>query len=437
MPEKAQGMNLLIISAYFAPGAQIGGQRATKLACSIGDLGWRPYVLTISEACSELTDPSFDMSRLESVPVVRVPCSSPWNHSRWWYRLPPGPRRTALRLLRVPFKITEPLLLTTGDVFYPWSLRATSKGVSLARDNAIDLIWATVPQWSAAHLAYRIWRRTGVPYVVDFRDVRHLPERLGARWVAHRAMKRERAAVENAAGITTVAPGQFEALCRLHPAAIRRPHCLVYNWFEKPKGEPSASHKFDRRTILHGGSLYGGERRMDGFLGGLARLKSDAAFGKTGLQFLQYGLAADLLPQQARRYGVSDIVTVHPMVPSELFRAYCRASDVLLLVVGRSQGHVEHAGAVPGKVYEYFAARRPILVVGPPGCVAGRMVERIRRGLAAPDDQPDQIAEALRRLLDPSQVRSDIDLSDDAIKDYQGSTVVPRLAAFLGSLVKT
>jgi UDP:flavonoid glycosyltransferase YjiC (YdhE family) len=50
-------------------------------------------------------------------------------------------------------------------------------------------------------------------------------------------------------------------------------------------------------------------------------------------------------------------------------------------------------------VYEYLAARRPILVLGE-GTEAARIVERAGAGIVTPAENPAAIAAALRRLLE-------------------------------------
>jgi hypothetical protein len=57
-------------------------------------------------------------------------------------------------------------------------------------------------------------------------------------------------------------------------------------------------------------------------------------------------------------------------------------ADLLLLVVGET-----HGGMVPAKIFDYLAARRPILAIGPPGSEAGMILEESGAGgvLAATD----------------------------------------------------
>jgi hypothetical protein len=75
-----------------------------------------------------------------------------------------------------------------------------------------------------------------------------------------------------------------------------------------------------------------------------------------------------------------------------------READALLLLIPRASGH--GPAIVSGKVFEYVAARRPILAIVPPEGAAAELV----RGLAAgPVHDPEDvagIARSLESLLD-------------------------------------
>ena len=70
-----------------------------------------------------------------------------------------------------------------------------------------------------------------------------------------------------------------------------------------------------------------------------------------------------------------------------------RAADSLLVLTG-----MQRRGEATQKIFEYLAAERPILVLGD-DTAAATIVERSQSGFAAPVDDPEAIAVALRRLV--------------------------------------
>jgi hypothetical protein len=73
--------------------------------------------------------------------------------------------------------------------------------------------------------------------------------------------------------------------------------------------------------------------------------------------------------------------------------AEARSADLLLLLVNTTPGA---AAAVPGKLYEYLAARRPILTLAPLGAEASAIVVEAGAGWVAQADRPERVEAALR-----------------------------------------
>lgn len=105
-------------------------------------------------------------------------------------------------------------------------------------------------------------------------------------------------------------------------------------------------------------------------------------------------LAADL---QQVEPGIGELVQRHEYLPYAQAQRTMQAMDALILVNG---GESDDAVFVPGKLYDYLMARRPILFVGHPG-EASAMVER-SAGAAwcHPYGNPAAVAASLETLLD-------------------------------------
>jgi hypothetical protein len=416
-------VRLLVVSVSFPPGAESGAQRPAQLVRRIAAHGFEPHVLTIPERCRFETEPEALATLPEDLPVETVPCASPWEHTRAWSRAR-GARWLALGAARGAVRMLRPALPV--DTHYPWALRAARPGAALVRERGINLVWATAPPWSAHVLARRLHERTGVRCVLDFRDVvHHVP---GNRQ-ATRSLEEQRAALRAAAGISYVAPDQPRALAA-HSAIESIPRRLVYNWFDAEDCALAPPRGFDVPTLLHGGILYSGARRLDGLFQALAgmRLRGDAL---RLLSLSPPGRDFEYLQALRAHHALGEAVQIEPALPRLTFLGACMGAELLLLPVGHDRGAAAHERAIPAKLYTYFAARRPILVIGPRGCEAGEMVMRLGRGIAVPDDDPPAIAGAIERLRAGLGPHGPLDLSLEAVREFEASHAVPRLAEFL------
>lgn len=421
---------LLIISRIFAPCASIGGHRAIKLARGIGPHGWKPIVLTAPPRCQEPIDPDLGRDVLTNTPLVQVPCYTLSQHCQDLHNNSGPLRRRLLQAGRGLGKIVSAFI--PGDTAVPWAIAARGPGIRAIRDWGVDLIWATCPQFSAARLAYQLSVATGVPYVIDFRDVPCPDETANVR--AARLLQLERRIVAGAAAVCYVSPGQRDSLLARYPDLDEVRTRLIYNWFEAKDGniKPSA---FGRKTILHGGVLYAGHRKLGAFLQALARLRAESDFSQ--LQFLQHSIEQDLsyLVRDCEKYGVTQAVRIGQSLPREEFLRACRGADILLLAVGRDSAGLQHAGAIPGKLFDYLAVRRPVLVVGPLGCEAGKIVESIQCGLAVPDDSTDEIAGAIRLLFQKQGRRGPLKLDMASAGQFEAAGAMRAFASLFDDVL--
>jgi len=93
---------------------------------------------------------------------------------------------------------------------------------------------------------------------------------------------------------------------------------------------------------------------------------------------------------------LEDVVHFRDSLPhSETLRLE-RESHILLLV---KYSNPVYDGMVPGKLYEYIGARRPILGLVPEG-EAKSLIDELRRGETAPLDDPELVANAILRMYD-------------------------------------
>lgn len=423
--------NLLVISSSFPPDASIAAKRPYKLVQNISKLGWNPHVLCLEPSCYHETDVELGKDIFHSVPVTQVSCKSPWSHAKLWReKYSRGVSSHLARLTSAGAKASQPYI--PFDDRYTWALRATKTGVNIVRRNNIDLIWATAPLLSNLYLAYRVAKKTGIPYIVDYRDVypaglvnkSHLCNRYN--------YKLENEIVQHSSGISFTAPEQENVLLKKFTSTQTKPRCLIYNWFDLSQSSHLAPQTHSFFSIIHGGSLYMGTRKLDGFFEALALIKKQAPDGLKNMKFQQYGYHAGLtyLEDLRTQLGLGETVEFRERLTHDTFVSMCKGADILLLVIGHDTELNQHAGAIPGKLYDYFAACRPILVIGPEGCEAGKMVMKLNRGIAVPDDNAPQIAEAISLLAQKKVPRGELDVSMDAVRDYESKAAIEKMAVF-------
>jgi glycosyltransferase involved in cell wall biosynthesis len=392
--------NVLIVSYYFPPSGGPGVQRALKFARYLPENGYRPLILTVPETAAF---PVRDESLLAECPPPDQVFRSPITEFYGVYRRLSG-RRQGVALDIQTANQEDPgwrdrwLRRLRGALFIPdgrmgWVLPGTRTGVQICREHGVAAVLATGPPFSAHWIAARVGARTGLPFVLDFRDPwvggpRYIPrprlvERLDAR-LEHRCVSR-------AARVTTAFPSIRHDLLRRHPGLDPGKFTVITNGYDAADFEGIPADPPREWTLTHTGTLF------------VHHIPT------TLFEVLRAWLAED--PERSRILRVRFVGRVDPAVESliktppldriagiEGYVPHRRSVEMivnshllLLLVVGDPMA----GGVIPGKVFEYIGSGTPILALAPEG-EAADLIRRTRAGrVVAPGD-----AAGIRRALD-------------------------------------
>jgi glycosyltransferase involved in cell wall biosynthesis len=280
-----------------------------------------------------------------------------------------------------------------------WLLPAWSTGVwDRLRAEPPDVIYSSAPPWTGQLVAAGLKAALRRPWLADFRDPWARAPWRGDRYrfAMRTAAALERFVVRRADRIVFVAGGNMRDFAAHYGAEAAQRFHLVPNGcdpaefdaIERTPAPVDAPH-----VMLHAGSLYAGRTPTPV----LAAVKRAIDAGRLDrqrfrLRFMGANAVATDLPAACRELGIEDVVEFLPRVPrSESLRAMVSASSLLLLQPG-------HTVSVPGKVYEYLAAARPILALAEEGETAD-VVRSSGLGVSVTPENEPALAEGLMAVL--------------------------------------
>ena len=417
----AHAGHVLVVAYDFPPHAAIGTMRTLRVVRQLHESGWQVTVLT-GDPRSFLATTPVDQKLLERVPagvhVVRA------GSIRGWQRLQQGIRgarpahtSTATAPAAAPRGTTQPrtrsglvaalargkdvvdAALAIPDREIGWLLPAITRGVFAAtRGSRPDLIYASSPPWSGMLVATALKSILRLPLVADFRDPWARAPWRGDRYpFALRAAGRlERHVVAAADRIVFVAQGNRDDFAAFYGADVATKFHVVPNGCDPAEFDqlPTPERRADVHVMLHAGSLYGGRTPVPLFKGIARAIKAGTLdrdrfrlrfLGATSMQSVD-------LPAACRDAGIEPLVEFTPRVPrADSIRAMTEAGSLLLLQPG-------HTVSVPGKVYEYLAAGRPILSIAEEGETA-HVVRSSGVGLSLTPDDEAGIAEGIATVV--------------------------------------
>jgi glycosyltransferase involved in cell wall biosynthesis len=295
-----------------------------------------------------------------------------------------------------------------GAIFIPdvqlisWMPFAVRAALRLHRRDPLDAVITTSPVESAHAVGLALSRR-GVAWVADLRDGWRF-EAPREEWPL-RPQRRldaalERLVVSGADDVVTVSEPLSEDLRRRYGIAVE----TITNGFDPEEivnatdaaGAPAprapAAVDPSKLTLVHTGGL-GHERTLRPILEALARLAAEDPGLRDRVELV---LAGAQTTQERAMYAEPEFA---PFVRHLGFieradaMALQQAADVLLLVTSGVR-----TGEATGKLFEYLAAGRPILVVGA-GSAAAEIVVGAGAGSAVPVRDAAAAEVALRGIL--------------------------------------
>lgn len=388
-----------MIAYHFPPLAGSSGiQRTLRFVQHLPVLGWQPLVLSAHPRAYEKT--SDDL--LADVPAGTV--------VRRAFAL------DAARHLQLGGRYLG--WMARPDRWINWKFAAIRQGLKLVEEFKPDVIWSTYPIATAHVIASALHRKTGIPWIADFRDPM-AQEGYPAdprTWQSYLDIEARAAAQARYCVFTT--PGAARMYKQRYPAAASRMVVLENGYDEESFASAALQPQLVRGPadgkrpllMLHSGIVYPSERDPTQLFAALGRLQKAGTLGPADLRIrFRASVHDDLLQSLAHAHGAQDFIELRPAIPYREALAEMMAVDALLVMQASNCN-----AQIPAKIYEYLRAGKPVLgLTDLAGDTAGVLREAGLKDMA-PLDSTDEIA-----LLLPAFVR-----------DWrQGNAVLPQALA--------
>ena len=309
-----------------------------------------------------------------------------------------------------------------------WLPFLLAKARALVHAGAVDCVFTTSPPESA-HLAGMALGRKGIPWIADLRDGWTF-ESTHPEWplAAQRRLDAglERAVASRADLVTTVTDEITEDLrTRLGARAVTLPNGFDPDDVVKANTEDAGLDR-GRHSIVHTGRMAFSGRSPRPVLDALEIMRSRSPDLAARTELVFAGPLSGEERQQIAAAGHDGSVRAVGTLGREQTLRLQAAADTLLLLTGR--GRRSEATA---KLYEYLAAGRPILVLGP-GSAAARVVSETGSGKVAAADDPAAIAAALEEAVQSPKPRA---RRSEAADRYSYANIAAELSEHVQRLV--
>lgn len=374
-----------MIAYHFPPLAGSSGiQRTLRFVQHLPALGWQPLVLSASPNAYERT--SSDL--LADVPdgtVVR--------------------RAFALdtaRHLQIAGRYAG--WMARPDRWVSWQFDAVRQGMKLIEEFKPDVIWSTYPIATAHVIASKLHRKTGIPWVADFRDPM-AQDGYPADSQTWQSFKRiEQDAARQARFCVFTTPSAARIYQERYPNQADRMVVLENGYDEESFRDAGKQPETNNGTpangrqlvMLHSGIIYPIDRNPTQLFMALSRLMNDRLISPSDIRIrFRAPVHSEFLIDLSKTYGVQDFIEICPAIPYRAALTEMLGADVLLVLQGSGCN-----SQIPAKIYEYLRAGKPILgLTDPLGDTAAVLIGAGLKDIAH-IESVDEIAKAISLMLE-------------------------------------
>lgn len=382
----------LLISYAFPPAGGGGVQRPAKFAKYISRHGWEPVVVCAKNPSAPSQDPSLLADLPPGLEIHRIRTIEP-----------PASLAASLGSDGAPgFRARIKSLAT--KVLFPdrhvlWLPTALPGALRVARQSKVEAVMVTAPPFSSMLLGARVARSLGLPLVLDFRDewsgyyAQGFAPGANDAAGGKRVRRAEQRLVNQAVrviGASAAYGRRFEKLYQGGPDK----YVWIPNGYDQDDfpslSQPDPPRKPGQRLrLLYTGTIFP-VTSLEHLWDGLALLSPDERRG------LEVEICGRATTGQVLDPGLEGLKVVAPgyLGHSEVVGRMSRA-DALLLTLADLPGSER---VIPGKLFEYLAARHAILALTPPG-EAADIVNQCKAGEVIPPGRPQAVADTLRKWL--------------------------------------
>ena len=181
--------------------------------------------------------------------------------------------------------------------------------------------------------------------------------------------------------------------------------------------------------FIYAGSLYGGKRDPTNLFKAIRQLEDENKLDSSRISIEFYGDSGNL-EELANRYGLSDIIVIGGKIAHEEVLKKQLSSDVLLLI---SWNNEKEKMFIPGKIYEYFALKKPVLSIGYKEGSLKDLIEETKVGYHVSDFESTK--KVLLDIYNEFMEKGTVELNSEInIGDYSMENMARKFADLLDDL---
>ncbi len=386
---------VLVVAYYFPPMGLSGVQRTLKFVKYMKNYNWEPTVITSGKVAYFAHD-NYLNNELEElkIEVIRVA-----GH------LEPNSLLSKFGTLKFPSELIRNILDKISQTFFipdnkiSWSKKALSKVDEVLSHQHFDALFVTAPPFSSLEILSQIKLKHDIPLFADYRDLWYGSYFAFYPTPFHRLMhkKKEYRALKSADRIIVTNRKIKEKLLKVYPFLTFDDVVIISHGFDQEDFDKiPAQPKPQNKMVLMYSGIFLVYSTPKFFLKAFKELSVERPDIASNIELDFVGLLRKENQRLIRKLKLQTFIKDHGYVNHNESIAKLKSADVLWFMVGKRR-NID--AILPGKVYEYLGAQKPIIACVPDGA-AKMAIEESGAGFICKPDDINEIKNTILQVYD-------------------------------------
>jgi len=427
---------VLIITYYWPPSGGAGVQRWLKFVKYLREFGWEPIVYTPENPEAPAIDDSLLKDIPENLTVLKTKIWEPYNLYKSFIGQKKEEKINAGFLTeKKKHGLAEKISVwIRGNWFIPdarkfWIKPSVIFLSEYLKKNPVDAMVSTGPPHSMHLIALGIKNKLNIPWLADFRDpwtnIDFYDKLKLTKSSDEKHKKLELEVLKSADKVTVVSwnwTKDFEKI-------FERNYEVITNGFDDDDFSGNDLKTDEKFSIRHIGAM-NKDRNPHEFWKALKELLHENENMKKDLKLCLIGKNDISVIESIEQSGLKEFTETIPYLPhNEVLKQIC-TSQLLLLPLNDTPNTL---GIIPGKIFEYLAAKRPIFAIGNPKGDSARIIAEANAGVICDFNDGEKMKKELLKMFEMFK-SNNLMLRSSNIEKYSRKNKTAEMAALLNSM---
>ena len=429
---------VLIITYYWPPSGGSGVQRWLKFTKYLRDFNWEPVIYTPENPEIPVEDSSLLKDIPDGITILKKRIWEPYSfYKRFLGQKGEDKIQTGfLTEKRKPKRKEKISVWIRGNFFIPdarkfWTGSSVKYLTNYLKKNPVDIIISTGPPHSMHLIALGLKKKLNIPWLADFRDpwtnIDFYNELKLTRWADKKHKKQEQLVIKEADSLIVVGTTlkkEYQNMGAKNVSVITN----GYDHDDYIDDNVCLDKKF---SIMHAGTITYSRNPQD-FWSVVSELVNEHRDFAEDLEIKLIGKIDLSVNENITRLGLDKfVVKTNYLSHKETIREQKR-SHILFLPINNTKNA---KGIITGKLFEYLAAGRPVLAIGPTDGDAAEIINNTKAGIISGFGDNKRLKNNILALYH-NYKKGKLQISTGDVSKYSRKNLTEELVNLLNGSVK-